>query len=490
MPLYIWFRYVALGIVVGVLIPSFVVVDFSRSWIVFVLVITISFVLYLFNLSLRNILFAALSISFIFIAIGAIRYSYYDIRQNTITYDEVITFEGEIVSRPETDYKKQKVVVLYEGEKVLISVPRYPKYKIGDVIKIEGEIVEPGLIEDFDYGKYLKKDRIFSVIFRPESVEKVGEVRSTKYYFLNVLYSISDSFEVALNKSLPEPHAALASGLILGIKRNIPDDLTDDLKITGLTHIIALSGYNVTIIISLLSIMLASSIGRKRAFWVGIILVFGFVIMSGAAASVMRAMIFSILILYSHLIGRRANQTNIVLLALVLMILYNPYSLVLDVGLQLSFMAFAGIIYLSPLMEKYFQVSKFKSFPEWIRSGLRETLSAQLMVLPLIIYYFGTLSLIAPISNLLVLWMIPLSMGLVFVSGLVSIIYLPVGKIVSLISWPALTYIIEITKALAKVPLASYQFSEMSLVVPIILYALIFYAMNKFAKKHNEKVVI
>ena len=226
MPLYLWFRYVAVGIIVGILIPSFAVVDFERSWLVLVIVAIISFVLYLFNVSLKSILLAALSISLIFVVIGLLRYSNFDIQNFNIIYDEVITFEGEIVARPEIDYKKQKIVVKYLDNKILISAKRLPKYKIGDIVKVEGLVVEPGMIEDFDYGRYLKKDRIFYVMYRPEKVEKVGEINSIKYRALNVLYLISENFEEALNKSLPEPHASLASGLILGIKRNIPDDLS------------------------------------------------------------------------------------------------------------------------------------------------------------------------------------------------------------------------------------------------------------------------
>ncbi len=463
----------------------------------------VSIFLYLFNTALKNILLAALSISLIFVVIGMIRYSNFDIQNSDLPYDEVITFEGEIVSRPEIDYKKQKIVVApldsfaSNGKKIdntgdtkiLINANRYPKYKIGDIIKVEGELVEPGMIEDFDYGKYLKKDKIFAVVYQPESVDKIGHNSNIKYRLLNILYTVSESFEVALNLSLPEPLASLASGLILGIKRNIPDDFANDLRTTGLTHIIALSGFNVTIIVKVLSKLLSGRIGKKKAFWAGILLVLGFVIMTGGAASVVRAAIFSILILFSHLIGRKGNQTNIVLLALVIMILLNPYSLVLDIGLQLSFMAFAGIIYLSPLIEKYFELSRIKKLPEIVKSPLQETLSAQIMVLPLIVFYFGTLSLIAPLSNVLVLWIIPISMGLVFISGIVSIIYLPLGKIVALISWPALTYIVEMTKVLARLPFAAYQFENMNIVVPIVLYTVILYMMRRFAIKHSLKII-
>ena len=137
------------------------------------------------------------------------------------------------------------------------------------------------------------------------------------------------------------------------------------------------------------------------------------------------------------------------------MVIANPYILRYDSGFQLSFLAFAGLIYISPQIKKIFEKRNLKKLPDGIKMPLVETLGAQLAVFPLIWYQFGRLSLIAPLSNILVLPLIPLSMLLIFITGVGAMLNFQLGLICSFILWPVLEYIIKIVELLAKVPWAS-----------------------------------
>ncbi|MDO8444310.1 MAG: ComEC/Rec2 family competence protein [bacterium] len=455
----------------GTLIASFVSLNFYQTWPVIIL----TFVCLLFsafiNFLLRNHTLALISCAVIFIFLGLLNYSWFETKNNAVLpFNQEVEITGKVVARPQVDFKNQKLIVEFipnltpgvgngasESQKtrVLVSVPRFPSYKYDDIMQIKGTITRPPVFDDFDYSSYLKRYLVFGLINQPKSLTYLGHDQHLWGRFIGGLYNWSDHFESALNSVLTEPHASLAAGILLGVKRNIPDDLMVALNKTGLTHIIALSGYNVTIIIFIFSALCIARLGRRRVFIYGLILILLFVLMTGASSSVVRAAIFSLLILFGGLIGRQADQTNLMLLAAVLMILVNPFVLRYDTGFQLSFLAFAGLIYFSPIFQKIFERKQFKKLPDGIKSPLVATLGAQLAVFPLIWWQFGRISLIAPVANILVLPLIPLSMALIFVTGMLTLVYFPLGQISGFIAWPVLEYIVKIVEILAKIPFAS-----------------------------------
>lgn len=432
----------------------------------------------LVNFYLKNKILVLASWTAIFLILGISWYIFFEFQSKIeLPYGENISFEGEIIKSPEKDALKQKITVetkSYEKvTRILVNAPRYPAFLYSDKVSISGKLEKPGIISDFDYGNYLKRYLIFGVVYQPEKVEKIGQNDSFSAQLGRILYSIPDALEGSINRTTPEPQASLSGGILFGTKRNIPDNFKEALSKTGLTHIIALSGYNVTIIITSLAVILSAYFGRKKTFFIGVSVVILFVIMTGAASSVVRAAIFSILILLGRLIGRRGDQTNLMLLAAALMVLVNPYVLRFDIGFQLSFTAFMGLIYLSPVIEKIIERSKVRFFPIYIKSPLTETLAAQTMVLPLIVIYFGRLSIISPIANVLVLWIIPYAMILSLLNGLAGLTWWPIGKLFAYIAWPVLTYIIMITEWLSKIPLASLAVNDFGWILASAIYILI-----------------
>ncbi|MFA4995659.1 MAG: ComEC/Rec2 family competence protein [Patescibacteria group bacterium] len=497
-PSFRFFTFLAAFFLIGIAIASFINIDFEKSWLILLIVITSLIGAGLFNFLFRSYLLAVFCFSFVamFLAIGY--YSFFDYKNEpSIPYDKDLRITGKIIRKPEIDYKSQKVVVeilnydeigITKPARIQISLPHYPVYSYGDVVNFEGQIKKPAMIEDFDYGRYLKKSLIYGVVSQPQNIELIPGKLTLDEKAVKSLYSVSDVFEKSLNQILPEPHASLAAGLILGIKRNIPDYFNDALSKTGLTHIIALSGYNITIILVVLSNILLGYLNRKQVFIFGTMLVLAFVVLTGAASSVVRAAIFSLMVIFGRTIGRQADFTNLILLAAVSMLLLNPFLLRSDVGFELSFLAFAGIIYLSPVIKKIFEKEKYKKIPEWIKNPLTETLSAQILVTPLILTIFGRISFISPLANVFVLWIIPLSMGLAFAVGLGGIISYPLGLVLSFLLWPCLEFIIQIVLILSKMPFASLELKSGLWAVGLILYLLLAVYFGWLMKKFKIRI--
>ncbi len=458
----------------GIFIASLVNINFSVSWQIFLYVIIALLCAALFNYLFKSKILVLISFCLFFLFLGSGFYSYNDWKnQRNITFEKDLEIVGKISQRPEPNYKNQKVVISIEkcladgatseemiGAKVIVRLPTFPEYHFGEYLNLQGKISEPENFSGFDYKNYLKRWHIVGEIKSPTKISFQGFSANPTDRVYGFLYNIANTFENSLNRLLPEPHSSLASGILLGVKKNIPDDLMLDLQKTGLTHIIALSGFNVTILIAIFAKSLVIYLGRRQTFLLGIILVTLFVVMTGGSASVVRAAIFSLLILFGSTIGRRADQTNLLLLAAMVMVLMNPYILPYDIGFQLSFLAFAGLIYLAPVIARYLEKKRTNFLPENVRLALSETLGAQFAVTPLILCQFGLVSIISPIANILVVWIVPWIMLATFATGLLGIICYPIGKVAVAALWPGLEYILRMVEFLANIPLSSINFGK------------------------------
>ena len=309
--------------------------------------------------------------------------------------------------------------------------------------------------------------------------EKIAKVGFTGNIFYKAIYLTRDKFEETLNKTYLEPYASFAAGITLGSRRNIPDSLLVDFNRTGTTHIIAVSGYNVTIIIANLGILFGL-FSRRLKFWGSIVVIIVFVVMTGAVASVVRAGILAGLVAFGRYEGRRIQMTILLLLVAAIMLLFHPYALKFDISFQLSFLAFAGLVYLGPIIANWKLV---RVLPGIIRTSLSDTMAAQIMVLPILIYYFGRVSIVAPIVNILVLWLIPAAMGLVFFSGILGLIFQGMGQAVAYIGYFVLKYIIVVVESFSRISWASWEWKTSDWWWMVLFYALIGLFIYKTRKK-------
>ena len=280
-----------------------------------------------------------------------------------------------------------------------------------NTILITGDLELPQNFTDFDYVAYLKKDSIEMTIFYPKKIEEsrmnLSPAEKTKISIYRNIFIVKNKFQNAINLSVSEPNAAFINGILLGTRQNIPDDLKDAFSKTGTTHILAISGYNIMIISEAILLGLVWFFRRRIAFWISVVVIILFVILTGASASVVRAAVMGLLLSFAHGYGRLYDQKNSIILAGAVMIYHNPLTLVFDIGFQLSFAAVLGLIYLYPWLEsRSYKISKLGGMKELILM----TLSAQIAVAPLLIYYFGNFSLISLPANILILPFIPAAM--------------------------------------------------------------------------------
>lgn len=403
-----------------------------------------------------------------------------------------ISLTGIIDNEPARSFKNQKLIVKIpekRDQKILVTARPYPEFSYGDEIRLDGTVEKPeNFTEDFDYEAYLAKDDVYYVMRFPK-ITFTGFNKGNSFY--GKLFSLKRAFSSHLNAVLPEPEASFADGLILGERRAIPQKVLDEFAETGTTHIIALSGYNITIVASaimrvlgLMSLPMTLSLGFS-AF--GIVL---FTMLTGASASVVRASIMGLLVLLAQKEGRVYSIRNALALAGAVMLFQNPSVLRFDTSFQLSFLATLGLLYVSPVINRGFENIKYR-LEIFLRnreffmpdrevyrpakiSGIREilisTLSAQFLVLPLLLKSFGRLSLVSPVANLLVLPLVPLEMFLSFVTGALGFFSISLAQILGWASWIVAHYQLWVIDFLSNLPAASFMVGKMSGTMTLALY--------------------
>src|SRR3989344_931490 len=413
---------------------------------------------------------------------GALRYqtSFPNDDQNFIGrhYGEELELEGVVVREPDVRSDKMNLTLRsitspnpssrggeLEGN-ILLTLGKYPDDQYGDRLKFSGKVEEPFVSEEFSYKDYLARYDTYAVMRFPK-VEKLGEGQGSP--IKSALLSMKRKFQEVLSAILPEPHNALALGLVLGVKRALPEDLRNALIAVGVSHIIVVSGYNMSIITDNI-LRTRPYVGRRIAMTISTLTILGFVVMTGAEASVVRAALMAILIVVAINFGRIYISLNALVFVAMLMILQNPKILAFDIGFQLSFMAMAGLIYLGAWFKaRLARVPNVLQF----RDNLASTLAAQIFVLPLLIFYFERLSLVSIFANVLILWAVPYAMFLTLVSALTGIIFLPLGKIFGAVLWAVLEYQVFIVKLLSRIPYAEVAVGLPATVV-ILVYFLFF----------------
>ncbi len=356
---------------------------------------------------------------------------------------------------------------------IYVKSAPYPKYEYGDKLELNCSLRKPEPVEDFRYDKYLARYRVF-VICQGAKISKIGDGEGST--FLSGIFTTKSVVAEKINKLWHEPMASFMAGLLYGYRGGL-GNLNELFSRTGVTHIVAISGYNITIIATILMAMCSGLyIPRKKAFWfitIGIII---FVLFAGASASVVRAGIMGIIVLLAKQVGRSSKVGNVMMLTAVVMTVHNPYILMWDAGFQLSFISTLGLVYLTPLIEK-----PFAKLPEifGIKESLISTIAAIVATLPLILFQFGRLSIVAPIVNVLILWIIPAIMMIGFFAVIASFVFQPVALLLSWLAWVGMKYIVVIVEFFAGLSFAAIDF-KIPWFVMIMLYCGILYMIKKY----------
>ncbi len=371
---------------------------------------------------------------------------------------------------------------LEQKERVLLVLPRDNGSGYKDILLVSGKLLEPepflgtgGAL--FDYAWYLKKDRVNFLL----KVEKV--ISKEKYENLSILkrlYSFKSLLLLKIGEIMPYPESGLLSGILLGEKGALSAELRLHLTSSGLIHIAVLSGYNVAVIAALV-LFLFGSFRPSVRFPLAVISILILILMTGADPSGVRAGIMGFLFLLGGYLGRVSDAGRLLFIAGFLMLLLNPFLLLHDPGFQLSFLATAGLIFLTPLIQAVF--SRFYPRLPASASGLiATTLGAQTFVTPLLLYQTGVFSLYSLPANLLVLPVVPAAMflgaGAVFLSLVSNIFAAPVAYL----AYAFLYYSESVARFAAGLPSSTLMWS-VSLLAVFTAYALLFagvYFLNRF----------
>ncbi|MCX6785435.1 MAG: ComEC/Rec2 family competence protein [Candidatus Komeilibacteria bacterium] len=436
--------YSCLAFVLGVAVASF----FYIPWLIVYFIVLAGINLLIFGRSKSLLLLSAFCL--LFFAFGLARYqlSLPIIDKNHLIFynGQQITFQGIVSDEPDirVDHVKLKIKGLNLKGNVLVKAALIPQYNYGDVLEIKCLLNRPEPIEDFEYDKYLAKSDIYSTCYNGQ-IKLVAAGRGG--LLKTAIFKIKNKMVAIAGQILPEPQSSFLGGLLWGAKKGMPQEILDNFNRTGVTHIIAVSGYNITIIAAALSgLFIGLGLSKRRAFWLIVLVIAFFVIITGWPASIIRAGLMGVIFLMSQVVGRAAKMQNTLALTGLIMLLINPKILIWDAGFQLSFVSTLGLIYLSPHLAK-----RLNFLPNFLglKDSLSTTLSAIIFTSPLILWQFGRFSVVAPLTNLLILPVIPLVMFLGFISVILGLIYLPIGQIMAWPTWLVLTYILKAIGILA-----------------------------------------
>jgi competence protein ComEC len=373
-----------------------------------------------------------------------------------------VEFVGRVGREPEMRTQNMhlhvapKIEGVYDEAYVLVSLDRFAHqdmFAYGDEIRVVGELTLPEEFETdggryFNYPGYLRAKNIETIVYDAQ-VERVSVGEPSVF---RTLYAYKSTFMESLESILPHPHAGLGEGILLGVKRALGEDLEEAFRKTGIIHIVVLSGYNVLIVVEAMMLILAYFFRPKIRMLFGLTWIVTFAFLVGLSATVVRASIMAGLLLIARTTGRTYAILRALVLTGVVMIGINPHILLYDVGFQLSFLATLGLIVCVPYFEK-----RFTRVPSTLglRGIVSATIATQILVLPLLLYQTGMLSLVSVVVNVLVLPIVPLAMLLTFLAGVAGLVSASFGTALGFLAYGSLNYIIKIAEWFAELPLSA-----------------------------------
>jgi len=324
---------------------------------------------------------------------------------------------------------------------------------------------------------YLSKYKTEKLIENPEI-----KILEKGHGIVRAIFDLSQKIESTAKELFIGDEAILAKGLIIGSSSGFSDKFKENLQRSGTSHIVAVSGYNVSIITVIIFQIIRNLFSRRSAIISSIVFLGGFCLLSGFTPSVTRASFMGATFILAKIIGRKGTAVNSLFVAGLVMLLVNPYAL-WDISFELSFAATAGLA----LSDEIMGFVKKKAILATLTTILAETLVAQVFTLPIILLYFGRVSLVAPLANILILPIIPLAMLLVSLSIAGFFVFKPFGIIVGGLTGVILNYITLVINALGSLKWSAYGFDKIHWGWTIAAYVLLIVASIFAREKIKEK---
>jgi len=420
-------------------------------------------------------------IIFILIIIAFIRFFFFipEPPLYTKAIDMMVEVEGVVDDIPDVRLYNQQIILKPTDQKIniLLIVSNDIEISYGDKIKVKGILKEPDNFltesgKEFNYKRYLANQDIYFIIKNPE-IEIISKGNAN--YLKLILFKIRSSFSKNINKVISAPESSLSNGLILGERGGFDSETKQEFIRTGTIHIVALSGYNITIVSEGVMKVFSLIFSQTLSIIFGLIVIILFIIMSGASATAIRAGIMATIMLFGRMTGRIYDAGRALVITALLMITYDP-RVVLNISFQLSFLATFGVLFITPKVISwvYFLPIRFK-----IREITATTIAATMSVLPLLMYSTGVLSLVSLPANILILPLIPPTMLFSFLTGLLGYISPFLTLPFAYVSHLLLFYMLSVIHFFASLPFASLNITNFPIIITLFLYVILIYWVFK-----------
>jgi competence protein ComEC len=340
---------------------------------------------------------------------------------------------------------------------ILVQTPRYPVIEYGTRLRLNGRLQTPFATPEFSYRDYLARHNIYSGMSWPLlTIVETGQGQPLRTALLRFKGATAASIE----RNLPDPQSGLLNAVLLGLRRNLSPAIVNDFRATGLSHLIVVSGFHVSILVGALAAVTTPLVGRQRAVWPAMVVLVLYTLLVGAGPSVVRAAVMGgVYLVSARLFGRPTFAPASLFAAGLGMTLWRP-DILWEVGFQLSFTATLGIMLyagwwrqiIARWLWRRLSPDLAQPLMQWVVDILLISLAAQILTLPLIAVYFGQISLVSLPANLLVASLQPAALivgGLAALAGLISPL---LGQALGWLAWLPLTATLVIARALAAIP--------------------------------------
>jgi competence protein ComEC len=417
----------------------------------------------------------------ILLCIALIRYLFFipKIEVNQELLNQTVFFEALIVENPDIRLYNKHLITkpINHTTNILIITDRETTSNYGDIIKVTGKLKRPENFltdtgKEFNYQAYLARRDIYYTMTNP-LVEVISTGHGNK--IKQSLFTLRNLFIENIEKLISRPESDLANGLLLGTRGNFDHDLNQKFINTGTIHIVALSGYNITIISDNILKFFSLFLPSIFATFFAVLIIILFIIMTGASATSVRAGIMALIVLFARVTGRNYQAGRALFIAGFLMIVYDPRTIV-DLSFQLSFLATIGILFLTPKVNKWFY---FLPDTLKIKEIVSTTTSATLAVLPLLLHQTGIFSVVSLPTNILILPFIPLAMFFSFLTGMITFISSFFALPFAIIGEFILSYMLLIVDFFASLSFSYFSLPLFPLSLSLLFYLFLFLYIRK-----------